>query len=195
MKGVKYEQQEKDFFSLGFTFGAVQLNSLPEIRRKACWRKKQEEKSDEADKKEDSKEEEKKEGEKTEGKFEATGPGYGGDIKVAVDLKDGKIENIEILENLESAGVGKVAMPIVAERIKKGQSVNVDTVTGATASSKGLMLAVTNALKEANIADKFKEEYKEDREYPSELDADVVILGGGGAGLAAAVEAVEKDLL
>lgn len=195
MKGVKYEQQEKDFFSLGFTFGAVQLNSLPKIRRKACWRKKQEEKSDEADKKEDSKEEEKKEGEKTEGKFEATGPGYGGDIKVAVDLKDGKIENIEILENLESAGVGKVAMPIVAERIKKGQSVNVDTVTGATASSKGLMLAVTNALKEANIADKFKEEYKEDREYPSELDADVVILGGGGAGLAAAVEAVEKDLL
>lgn len=178
--------------ALALLLGLSSLTACQKSDEKPAEEKKQEEKADEADKKEDSKEEEKKEGEKTEGKFEATGPGYGGDIKVAVDLKDGKIENIEILENLESAGVGKVAMPIVAERIKKGQSVNVDTVTGATASSKGLMLAVTNALKEANIADKFKEEYKEDREYPSELDADVVILGGGGAGLAAAVEAVEK---
>lgn len=178
--------------ALALLLGLSSLTACQKSEEKPAEEKKQEEKSDEADKKEDSKEEDKKEGEKTEGKFEATGPGYGGDIKVAVDLKDGKIENIEILENLESAGVGKVAMPIVAERIKKGQSVNVDTVTGATASSKGLMLAVTNALKEANIADKFKEEYKEDREYPSELDADVVILGGGGAGLAAAVEAVEK---
>ena len=179
--------------ALALLLGLSSFTACQKSEEKPAEEKAQEEKADEADKKEAKPENEgKKEGEKTDGKFEATGPGYGGDIKVAVDLKDGKIENIEILDNLESAGVGKVAMPIVADRIKKGQSVNVDSVTGATASSKGLMLAVTNALKEAKIDDKFKEEYKEDREYPSELDADVVILGGGGAGLAAAVEAVEK---
>lgn len=128
----------------------------------------------------------------TAGTYEATAPGYGGDIKVAVDLgDDGKINDIEILEDNETIGVGKVALDKVKGRIVSGQSTNVEAVTGATASSKGLMLATSKALEEAGVADDYKEEYKEKREYPSEIDADVVIVGGGGAGLTAAVEATQ----
>ena len=128
----------------------------------------------------------------TAGTYEATAPGYGGDIKVAVEMADdGLIKDINILEDNETIGVGKVALDTVKGRIISGQSTNVEVVTGATASSKGLMLATSKALEEAGVADDYKEEYKEKREYPSEIDADIVVAGGGGAGLTAAVEATQ----
>ena len=89
--------------ALALLLGLSSFTACQKSEEKPAEEKAQEEKADEADKKEAKPENEgKKEGEKTDGKFEATGPGYGGDIKVAVDLKDGKIENIEILDNLES---------------------------------------------------------------------------------------------
>lgn len=131
-------------------------------------------------------------GPETTGTYEATAPGYGGDIKVSVALDDdGAIEDIDIIEDMETMGVGKVALEKVKDRIVEGQSTDVEAVTGATASSKGLMLATTKALEEADVADDFKEKYEEDREYSSELDTDIVIVGGGGAGLTAAVEATK----
>ena len=129
---------------------------------------------------------------KEDGTYEGVAPGYGGDIKVSVALDDdGAIEDIDILEDMETMGVGKVALEKVKDRIVEGQSTDVEAVTGATASSKGLMLATTKALEEADVADDFKEKFEEDREYPSELDTDIVIVGGGGAGLTAAVEATK----
>ena len=129
---------------------------------------------------------------KEDGTYEGVAPGYGGDIKVSVALDDdGAIEDIDIIEDMETMGVGKVALEKVKDRIVEGQSTDVEAVTGATASSKGLMLATTKALEEADVADDFKEQYEEDREYSSELDTDIVIVGGGGAGLTAAVEATK----
>lgn len=57
----------------------------------------------------------------TTGTYEATAPGYGGDIKVSVDMSDdGRINDIKILEDNETIGVGKVALDKVKGRIVSG---------------------------------------------------------------------------
>jgi uncharacterized protein with FMN-binding domain len=76
------------------------------------------------------------------GTYEADGTGFGGTMNVKVTVKDGKIDDVEVVKNFETAGVGKVALGIVADRIVEGQSTDVDAVTGATISSSGLMSTV-----------------------------------------------------
>ena len=124
------------------------------------------------------------------GTYEATAPGYGGDIKVAVALgDDGKINDIKILEDKETDGVGKVALDKVKDRIIEGQSTNVEAVTGATASSKGLMLATANALKDADVANDFTEEFKDPKDDSQVKETDIIVVGAGGAGLSAGLTA------
>jgi len=82
----------------------------------------------------------------TDGNYEGVGKGYGGEIRVSVDVEDGRISNIEILEQQETTGLGDAATDTIAERIIEEQSIEVEVVTGATASSMGTMEAVKNAL-------------------------------------------------
>ncbi|MGD9568824.1 MAG: flavocytochrome c [Sedimentibacter sp.] len=127
------------------------------------------------------------------GTYEVEGVGFGGKMNVKVTIKDGKIDDVEVVKNFETAGVGKVALQIVSDRIVEGQSTNVDAVTGATISSNGLMATVQKALEEAGATkDQFAEEYRIDSDIQSKREADVVIIGAGGTGLAAAVTAGQE---
>jgi len=66
---------------------------------------------------------------------------------VKVAIKDNKITNIEIIEH--QAWKGKKAQVPIVERIIAGQSTKVDTVSGATNSSRVIMNAVQNAIEKA----------------------------------------------
>lgn len=65
------------------------------------------------------------------------------DVKLEVTVKDHQITGIEIIE--QRAGPGYEALETI-DRIIEAQSPNVDVVSGATGSSKSIMIAVQKAL-------------------------------------------------
>ena len=123
--------------------------------------------------------------------FEGEAEGYGGNLKVAVTIEDGKVTNIEVLESLETAGISDPAFERVPQAIIDNQSVAVDTVGGCTLTSNALIEAVTAAwlASGASLEDISKEVAVEAGEKELETKtADVVIIGAGGSGMTAAVE-------
>jgi len=65
--------------------------------------------------------------------------------KVEVIVRNNKIESIKILNQTSTSYLN--ALDIIIKRVIEKQSLNVDVVTGATATSKGLLKAIENALK------------------------------------------------
>lgn len=84
-----------------------------------------------------------------DGVYEGIGKGYHGDIKVKVTIENGKIKTVEVLEQSETETIYKAAEKPVLDAIVENNSYAVDAVTGSTKSSKGIMSAVEDALKEA----------------------------------------------
>ena len=86
-----------------------------------------------------------------DGTYYGTGTGFGGTLKVQVDISGGKIVSIKILENNDgSTYISKASSLINA--IISSQSTNVDTVSGATYSSVGIIQAVRSALSQAAVS-------------------------------------------
>lgn len=81
----------------------------------------------------------------TDGVYKGTGTGYAGGITVAVQIKDKQIVAIDILSSSDDAAFFKRAQAVI-DKIIKGQTLDVDTVSGATYSSRGIISAVKNAL-------------------------------------------------
>lgn len=85
-----------------------------------------------------------------DGTYEGVADGYGRELTLKVTLKNNKIINIEIVSHNE---VGENhygrAMEVVPKEIIDNQSVDVDTISGATYTSNGIMNAVKNALLKA----------------------------------------------
>ena len=85
------------------------------------------------------------------GIWEGTGIGFGGEIKISVTVKDGRIDKVEIIsaEGEDSAYFNMAK--VIADRIVEVQSTEVDTITGATYSSNGILDAAADALSKAVI--------------------------------------------
>ena len=80
-----------------------------------------------------------------DGVYKGTGTGYAGDITVSVLIKDKQIVSIHILRSSDFAGLLSRAKAVI-DKIIEGQMLDVDTVSGATFSSRGIISAVKNAL-------------------------------------------------
>jgi len=121
-------------------------------------------------------------------------------LVVEVTLTENTIKNVKIVEHKESDGVSDVALDTMPKRIVEAQSLAVDTVSGATYTSNGILAAVTAAIQEAGgKTDEFMNASAEtaaaDSERPAlgspsipskwDMSYDVVVVGGGFAGLAA----------
>ena len=130
------------------------------------------------------------------GSFEGTGTGFGGEIKATVVLKENKIDSIKVDGPEETAAIGGAAIPKLVDAIVKSQSTKIDTITGATATTKGVIEAVNAALvaggldpaKMGPAADAKPQEGKKS-EADLNQTCDIVIVGAGGAGMTAAINA------
>lgn len=126
----------------------------------------------------------------TAGTYEGTAAGRNGDITVSVTVSEDAITAVEVTAQQETAGIADAALEQIPEKIVKTQSLGVDSVSGATITSEGIVNAVAaavtlaggdaQALREAPAQDVLSGE-------TIELTADAVVVGGGAAGMAATV--------
>ncbi len=131
-----------------------------------------------------------------DGSFEGTAKGFGGDIKAVVTIKDGKITDIQLTGDQETPGLGSVAIEQLPGKMVAQQQVDLDAVSGATVSSDAIEAAVTAALAAAGLKpeDLVAVEVAAQEKQAETLEADVVVIGAGGAGMAASISAREKGL-
>lgn len=125
------------------------------------------------------------------GTYTGVGEGNNGTITVEVTLSESKIESIEVVESTETAGLGDTALVSLIEDIIAHQSLGVDTVTGASNSSKALLTAVESCLKEAGADVEALKQAIVKTGIDEEMTTQIVVVGGGASGSAAALQAVE----
>ena len=172
----------------------------------------------------------------TEKTYHSAAPGYNGLIEVDVTIDNDIIKDVNITKHSETPGIGgplydskgkmltnggESPINLVPKMIVDNQSINIDAVSGATATSYGILHAVSGALIDANYrvdavtaaTEVVSEDYKaadvnlSDKEKAlldswlikanyetqhDDLTCDIAVIGGGGAGLAAAISASEN---
>ncbi len=113
-------------------------------------------------------------------------------ILVEVMLQENQISHIEILKHNETPGFEKAMTQLIDDIVAKN-SIEVDGISGATKTSKRFLKAVENAITAAGITPKdlasSNELNRKTDGESSKVDCDILIIGGGGAGLSAAIEA------
>lgn len=127
--------------------------------------------------------------------YSAMGNGYHGEMTVNVTIEDGKITDVELGDNHETNVVIDRAFPVIRERILEANTADVDSVTAATFSSYAIKTAVADAMQQAGLeAPKVAMQNAEKTATERAAEScDIVIVGGGPAGLAAAVSAKQTN--
>ena len=130
----------------------------------------------------------------TPGTYEAEGKGFGGAVKVSVTVSENEITEVTATGEAETPVLGGVAIQTLPGEIVKAQTPNVDMLSGATVTSTAIIAAATEALKKAgadiDYLDAHKRAAAEDgAKEEKTLETEIVIVGAGGAGMAAAIMA------
>jgi urocanate reductase len=142
----------------------------------------------------------------TDGTYTATATGMNADVEVSVTISGGKITDVTVGDNSESAGIGGrltdidgniitstglSPVDLIPQKIVESNSLAVDMVTGATITSAAILSAVQDCVEQAGgTAEDFAGEVS--YPVPEDTSADVVVVGGGGAGLVAAIVAAQQ---
>lgn len=128
------------------------------------------------------------------GDFTGTAKGFGGDVSVTLTLTDGAITGCTAEGKDETQGVGSEAIAQMPGKIAESGSIAVDGVSGATATSTAIKEAAAAALTAAGLnPDDYKTAVENDATAEdSTVDADVVVVGAGGAGMTAAITAAAE---
>ena len=131
----------------------------------------------------------------TAGEYEATADGYNAPVTVKVTFSDSAVTAIEIVSSMETAHVGSVAFDTMIPEMIEANGTGVDGVAGATFSARALRGAVNDAAEQAGCTnlDAFKAAKVEHPAQDAiEETYDVVVVGAGGAGMAAAAQATQN---
>ena len=126
------------------------------------------------------------------GSFTGTAKGMG-EVSVTLTLTDNVITDCTAKGDEETPGIGSVVIEQFPGEVVEGNTINLDSISGATITSNAFMEAAKAALTEAGLN---PDDYmaKADKTANGETvsyDADVVVIGAGGAGMTAAMTAAD----
>ena len=122
-----------------------------------------------------------------------TAKGFGGDVTVTLTVEDGVITAAKATGDAETPGVGTPALEQLPALMAQYNTVNVDVLSGATFTSNGVIDAAKAALTSAGLnVEDYMAEIKAEAAEDVVLEADIVIVGAGGAGMTSALTAAEK---
>lgn len=116
--------------------------------------------------------------------------GRNGTIKVGVVIKNREILDISVIESRESTYTKETIEQLIAE-ITRLNSLDIDTKSGATSTSNGLIQAIADAVGKSGVNLR-KPAVSPKNTQNKDVITDIVIIGAGGAGLSAAIEATNK---
>lgn len=123
---------------------------------------------------------------------EGLAQGYGGEIKVTVTIEDKDITKVDILADDETPTIGGAAVEQLKGLIEESNSTDIELISGATVTSKAVVKAAEEAIQKTGIDPSTldKKEVKGE-ELKLNQEADIVVVGAGGAGLTAGIKACE----
>lgn len=125
-----------------------------------------------------------------EGVYTAQAKGNNGDVKVEVEFSPDAIVKVTVTDHQETPGLSAPAIEKIPQRIVDGQTLNVDAVSGATNTSNAILEAVADCVTQAGgEAEGLKAKEAQANTAVEEMDADVVVVGGGASGSGAALAA------
>ena len=129
------------------------------------------------------------------GTYTGEGQGNNGPVKVEITVTSDAITDVKVLEQAETPSIAGPALERLPKAIVDNQSLKIDAVTGATNTSKAILTAVEEAVKLADGDVEALKNASVKAEKPvsdQALTADVVVIGAGGAGMSAALEAKDQ---
>ena len=128
-----------------------------------------------------------------DGTYTESSVGHNGTLTLETVIKDGKIADIKTVESSETKGLGQAAVDLLCRAIVENNSIQVDTLTGATISSNCVKRIMQETVKKAGASDKTIASMAAVAVRPAaektSYEYDVVVIGAGGAGLTAAITA------
>ena len=133
----------------------------------------------------------------TAGVYTAQANGNNGPVTVEVEVSDAEILSVKVTEHAETAGLSDTPIERIPEKIVEGQTLAVDTVSGATNTSNAILKAAEDALAQAGAdieALKAVQEKDETAGETAERHVQALVIGAGGSGLAAAITLQEQGI-
>lgn len=133
----------------------------------------------------------------TAGVYTAQANGNNGPVTVEVEVSDAEILSVKVTEHAETAGLSDTPIERIPAKIVEGQTLAVDTVSGATNTSNAILKAAEDALAQAGAdieALKAVQEKDETEGETAERHVQALVIGAGGSGLAAAITLQEQGI-
>lgn len=131
----------------------------------------------------------------TAGSYTASADGNNGPVTVEVTFSSDAITEVKVTDHSETPSIASSVIEVIPAQIVENQSVAVDTIAGAMVTSKAILTAVEDCIRQAGAdPDNYRVAIEKQVEDLGDrtTDVEVLVIGGGGTGLAAAMSAIDN---